>query len=137
MIVVDAKDCIVGRMATKVAKMALLGQTIKIVNCEQAVFSGTQDVVLAKFQQLRERTVPLKGPYFPKQSHLIVKRNIRGMLPYKSPRGRAAYQRITCYVGVPADLQGVATVSFDTKDKLPKGKFVSVQRVAQHLGGSQ
>ena len=35
-----------------------------------------------------------------------MKRTIRGMLPYKRPRGVDAMKRIKCYVGVPMQLVG-------------------------------
>ena len=137
--IIDATNVIVGRLATKVAKAALEGEQIHVINAEKAVFSGSEKDVLAKFQQRRERTVPLKGPYYPKQSHLIVKRVIRGMIPYKTPKGRAAMANIKCHVGVPAELEGKKAEhdTQNTHSKLPYSQYVTVQRVSQYIGGKQ
>ena len=35
--IIDAKNLVLGRMATVVAKEALLGEKIDIINCEKAV----------------------------------------------------------------------------------------------------
>jgi large subunit ribosomal protein L13 len=139
MIVIDAKDSIVGRLATVVAKKALEGEEIAIVNCDQAVYSGNEDNVLAKFKQNRNRTVPLKGPYYPRQSDAIVKRSIRGMLPYKTQRGKQAFARIKCYVAVPENLtkEKATTIKEANKKKLPTVKYVTVRQISTYLGGKR
>jgi large subunit ribosomal protein L13 len=38
---------------------------------------------------------------------MIMKRTVRGMLPYKMGRGRDAMSRLRIYVGVPRELQGM------------------------------
>ena len=135
--IVDATNLLVGRFATKVAKAALLGEEVHIVNAEKAMISGDPVVTIAKFKQRRDRGAPLIGPYYPKQSHLIVRRMIRGMIDYKSARGKAAFARIKCYRGVPAELEGKETVTFADANisKLPVYKYVSVERITKTIGG--
>ncbi len=37
---------------------------------------------------------------------MILKRTVRGMLPYKIKRGRDALSRLRIYIGIPRDLAG-------------------------------
>lgn len=137
--IIDAKELLVGRMATRVAKAALLGETIDIINCDKAVMSGSPEQILAKFKQRAERGTPAKGPHIPRRSHYLVKRMIRGMLPYKKTKGREALARIKCHVGVPAEFEGKPTVTFEDAhvETLPVLKYCSVSRVVSYLGGKQ
>ena len=57
---IDANNKIVGRLGTVVAKKALLGEKIDIVNAENAVISGRKDVIFAKFKQKVSRGTPAK-----------------------------------------------------------------------------
>ncbi|MBT4541067.1 50S ribosomal protein L13 [Candidatus Woesearchaeota archaeon] len=135
--IIDATDSVMGRIAAVAAKKALLGESINIVNCENAIVTGRKVRVLADFKQKLDRGIPLKGPYFPKQSDRIFRRAIRGMLPYKKERGKEAFKRIMCHIGVPdkfssqkLELIGDASVS-----KLPNVKYVYLKDIAKHLGG--
>lgn len=135
--IIDATNLLVGRLATKVAKLALLGETIDIVNAEKAVISGDPVVTIQKFKQRQDRGAPLIGPYYPKQPHLILRRMIRGMIDYKSARGKEAYGRIKCYRSIPPNFDTSKLVRFEEADvsRLPVYKFVTLERVSQVLGG--
>ena len=49
--IIDASNLIAGRIATVVAKKALLGETIDIVNSEKAIVTGSKTQVFARFKQ--------------------------------------------------------------------------------------
>src|SRR4030042_3500372 len=101
MIVIDASNLILGRMANFAAKQALLGNEVKIINCEKAVISGKRENVFDEFLNRRERGTPRKGPFIHRMPDKIVRRTIRGMLPWKKSRGKEAYRRVMCYYGIP------------------------------------
>lgn len=104
--IIDAKDAILGRLASYSAKMALLGHEIAIVNCEEIIISGKPKMVIREYRGIRQKGGSnLQGPYFPKATARIVKRTIRGMLDYKSGRGKDAFKRIKCYDGVPKEFE--------------------------------
>ena len=46
------------------------------------------------------------GPFVPRRPDHLMKRTIRGMLPYKRPRGVEAMKAIKCYVGIPVEFVG-------------------------------
>ncbi len=134
--IIDATDLVLGRLATVAAKKSLMNEEVKIVNCENAVITGNRKRILSDFKQKYERGVPLKGPYFPKMPDRIVKRAVRGMLPYKKPKGREAYKRIKCYIGVPEELKGKSyeTIEEANIKKLPNVKYVTIKEISRFLG---
>ena len=136
--IIDAKDLILGRLASFAAKHALLGETVDIVNAEEAVITGNKKWTVAHYVQTRDRGIPLQGPYFKRMPDRFVKRAIRGMLPYKQDKGKNAYKRIMCYIGVPISLQGkkAETVEFANISKVPNTRFIKVKDLCKLLGAS-
>lgn len=100
--VIDASGHIMGRLASNVAKRLLEGEAIVIVNSEKAVVSGKREALLAEYKNRRDRGTQRFGPYYPRMPHMIVKRSVRGMIPYQTPRGREAFRRLRVELGVPA-----------------------------------
>lgn len=135
--IIDATNLIVGRLGTVVAKKALLGETIEIVNSEKAVISGDKTKVFAEYKRRRERGSPLVGPFVPRQPDRFVKRTIRGMLPYKQPKGVTALKNIKCYRSIPEEFEGkkIETIKEANVSKLTKAKHVTVGDICKFLGG--
>lgn len=135
--VIDAKDAILGRLCTTVAKSALLGDEIAIVNCESAVISGNKKVIENRWKEKMGWGQPSKGPFFPRMPDRYVRRVIRGMLPYKQPKGIAAFRRVQCYIGVPeqyksATLEVIPTAALSNLNSI---RFVTVNHICKFLGG--
>lgn len=115
--VIDGSDHIMGRLATHVAKSLLSGEEIVIVNAEKIVITGRKEQILQDYKERRDRGVKGKnrrGPYYPRMPDRMLKRSIRGMLPYQEPRGRTAYRKLKVYIGVP---RGMDTASITKVDK--------------------
>tara|TARA_Y100000310_G_C20610660_1_gene777812 strand:+ start:710 stop:1129 length:420 start_codon:yes stop_codon:yes gene_type:complete len=136
MIIIDAKDLISGRMATFVAKQALLGETIDIVNAEQAVISGTPAQVLARYKQRSSRGIPSKGPFLPRNPDMFLKRLIRNMLPFKQDKGEKAFKRIKCHIGIPEEFKEKKIITLDSAQvsKLPNTRYITISRICKELG---
>lgn len=134
--IIDATDLKLGRIATVAAKSALKGEDVTIINCEKAVITGNKKNILAKYQQRRERGGPHWGPFFPRMSDRFVRRTIRGMLPYKTPRGRDALKRIMTYVGNPKDLDAQTLAEADINESQTL-KYMTVGDICTRLGGKQ
>ncbi|MBS3127631.1 50S ribosomal protein L13 [Candidatus Woesearchaeota archaeon] len=137
--IIDAKEALVGRLATVVAKAALLGDTIKIINCEQAVVSGTKQHILQRAVQYYQRGIHTKGPFVSRLPDRYVRRIIRGMLPHKQPKGIAAYRRIMCYMGIPEDLKTktIENISEAHVSKLRGTGYLTIQEICTSLGGKR
>ena len=133
-LVVDARDCVMGRVATQVAERALDGDRVAVINAEDAVITGRREDILEKYRDRAELGSD-KGPAYPRQPDRIVKRAVRGMVPYKKDRGRKALSNVRIYMGNPHGKD--ATVLDGTSiDRLSTTRFVTVGTVAEHLGAN-
>ncbi|MBW3022862.1 50S ribosomal protein L13 [Candidatus Woesearchaeota archaeon] len=138
--IIDATDLVLGRMSAYVAKQALQGEKVDIINCEKAVITGNKKQILARYHQKRELgRNPYKGPFYPRASDRIVKRTIRGMLPYKQEKGKKAFKSVMCYVGVPSKLkdQKPETLPKANVSKLKNYKYITVGEISKLLGATR
>ncbi|MFB6068392.1 MAG: 50S ribosomal protein L13 [Halobacterium sp.] len=133
-LVVDARDCIMGRVASNVAERALDGETVAVVNAEQAIITGTKDDVFGTYNKRAELGSD-SGPYYPKRPDGIFKRAIRGMLPYKQQDGREAFENVRVYVGNPTDEDG-EVLEGTSLDRLSNIRFVTLGEVSEELGAN-
>ncbi|MFB6254913.1 MAG: 50S ribosomal protein L13 [Halobacteriaceae archaeon] len=133
--VIDARDCIMGRVASQVAEQALAGDKIAIINAEQAVITGRKDDVLEKYQQRTELGSD-QGPYYPRQPDQIFKRSIRGMLPMDSDAGREALENVRVYIENPFEADG-EVLEETTLDRLSTIRFVELGEVSEQLGANK
>ncbi|MBU5557888.1 MAG: 50S ribosomal protein L13 [Candidatus Aenigmatarchaeota archaeon] len=132
--VIDADGAVLGRLATLLAKRLLLGEQIVVVNAEKAVVSGKFDTTLAFYKHRRERGDPHKGPFFPRYPDMLLKRTVRGMLPAKTARGRAALANLKVYIGCPEEFSGKA-VKVETKKVTDlRCKYSTLANVCRQLG---
>ena len=137
-VVVDARDCILGRVASQVAQRALDGERVAVVNAEDAVITGDKEDVFGTYRKRAELGSD-RGPYYPKRPDTIFKRSIRGMLPYKKQRGREAFENVRVYVGNPyeGDDERDAEILDDTSlDRLSNIRFVHLHEVSEQLGAT-
>jgi len=134
-IIVDASNLILGRMATAAAKRLLNGQDIVILNAERAVISGKKLSRVKEAKRKLEIGHPRKGPYFPRQPDRFVKRVVRGMLPRRKPKGKAAYKRLRVFIGVPKEFENkpTETISGASAEKL-RCPYVTVGELVREIG---
>ena len=128
-------------MASEVAKQALQGEEVVIVNAEKAYVSGDMRSVftanLAKLD-IKNKGNFNRGPYHPKRPDHYVRRAVRGMLPFSRRRGREAYSRVKVYMGVPEEelkRNGIPLPGKPTPKKKLRRK-VTVGEVCKFIGGS-
>ncbi|MBD3255676.1 MAG: 50S ribosomal protein L13 [Candidatus Lokiarchaeota archaeon] len=97
----DAKNQILGRFCSQIAKKALLGQHIVIINAKDAIISGNKKQIhenyLAKLN-VRTATNPRRGPFWPRRPDNLMRGVIRKMLPRKKLRGKLALKRVHIYI---------------------------------------
>ena len=128
--IIDGKGAILGRLASYVAKEALKGEEIAILNCEEVIISGNKQSIKADFKEKRSRVGhSQKGPKLSKTSEKMVKRSIRGMLPdHRMGRGRVAFKRIKCYNKVPKEFEGKKMITAGKENPI---KFSRVKEFAK------
>lgn len=130
-VVVDATSCVAGRIASYAAKQALLGHEVVIVHAEKAIVTGRLGKVAEHYILARARGgTSQKGPNLPSRPEFILKRTIRGMLSYKEGRGREAFKRIRCYVGLPKEFADVKKIEIG-KTKAPY--FITLEHLSARL----
>lgn len=120
---IDAENAILGRLCTEAAKYLLEGHAVNILNCEKVVISGKKHSVLREYREMQKKhthTNPRRGPFHPKRPDRIVRRTVRGMLPWKKSRGREAYHRLLTYIGVPKEF---------AKTEIVKPKFADADKL--------
>ena len=134
--IIDATNLILGRLGTYVAKKALFGEKIEIVNCENSIITGNRKKIFEDYKKFLKKGTPAKGPFFYKMPDMFVKRSIRGMLPYKKYRGKKAFKNIMCHIGVPENLRNEKfdTIKSANVEKLPNLKYVKVKDVCINFG---
>jgi len=103
--IINADGLILGRMASIIAKRLLKGEKIAVVNAEKAIISGKKKSKVREAKEFLEVGHPGKGPMHPRRPDRILRRTIRGMLPYKQPKGKQAYKRLRVFIGVPEELK--------------------------------
>jgi len=132
---VDADGLILGRMTSIVAKRLLNGEEIIIVNAEKAVLSGKKKSKVVETKEFLNVGYPRIGPFHYKRPDRIVRRTVRGMLPYKQAKGRSAYKRLRVFIGVPGDLkeQKMETLEEAQAKKL-KCPYFTVGELAKEIG---
>lgn len=140
---IDATNLILGRLAVKAAKLALSGEEVVIVNCENAIISGKPKIILQKFKVREYRTQPFTGPYRKRLPDRIVRSAIRGMLPHErwseGSRGRVALDKVRCFIGIPIEYktQKIETFPEISLDTLKTQFYTSVGEISQLLRQKQ
>jgi len=132
---VNAEGQIVGRMCSKVAKMLLNGEEVVILNAEKAVFSGKKKSKIAEAHLFLEVGAPERGPFHYRRPDRFLRKTVRGMVPFKQPKGKAAYKRLKAYMGVPAEFKDQKMISFDDAQAANlKGPHFTLAELAKEIG---
>jgi large subunit ribosomal protein L13 len=133
--VIDANGLILGRMASVVAKRLLAGETIDLVNAQNIVISGNRANLVKEWKEFLKVGGFGKGPVHHRRPHEIVRRTVRGMLPYRIPKGAAAYKRLHVHIGVPEELEKAEKQSLpDCHSSKLKHRSVTVGELAESIG---
>lgn len=132
-VIIDADNCIAGRLASRVAKELLKGNEIHIINAEKAVISGNKKYVQELFLQKVSRGDPYHGPFYPIRADRLLRRIVRGMLPHRKQRGRDALKRLHIHMAVPEELKGGQITKIrNTENRLDK--YITIGKLSEQLG---
>ena len=134
--VINAQGLILGRMASIVAKRLLSGEEIIIVNEEKTIIIGSKTRIINDYQTKRKLTHARKGPKFPRLPDRILKRTIRGMLPYQQARGRTVYKKLKVYIGIPSEYKNTKSETLKQAVNIKNEKYLELGEVSKYLGAS-
>jgi large subunit ribosomal protein L13 len=142
---IDASNKILGRFCSQVAKMALLGEYIVIINAKDAIISGTKRNIhenyLAKLN-ISTATNPLRGPFHERRPDTLMRRVIKQMLPRKKFRGKEALKRVHVYISeIPERFktryQNLVSIEIEYADKKRLSyynKYITLDNLCQRIG---
>ena len=133
--VINGEGLILGRMCSQVAKRILNGEEIIIVNAEKVVLSGKRQSKIAEAHVFLEVGAPDRGPFHSRRPDRIVRKTVRGMVPWQQPKGKVAYKKLKVFLGVPVELKErpMETFANANASKL-KGPRLTLGDLAAQIG---
>ncbi len=140
-ILIDADNAVLGRLASYVAKNALNGYEVVVINAEKAVISGTKEATVAKAKRkLHTHTLGSveRSPVHYRRADNYVRRVVRGMLPWKKPKGKEAFRRVKVYAGKPPEFGDKTFMKVNIADasrlrlRCPRK---TVEEIVKEIGG--
>jgi large subunit ribosomal protein L13 len=136
--VVNGEGLILGRMCSKIAKRLLNGEEIIVVNAEKIIISGKKKSKVAEAHKFLEVGAPERGPFHSRRPDRIVCKTVRGMVPWRQPKGKLAYKRLKVFLGVPEELkdQKMETIDQANAAKLT-GPHFTLGELAIEIGWNQ
>lgn len=137
-VVVNADGLILGRMASKIAKRLLTGEEIVIVNAEKAVISGRKGNKVTEAKEFLAVGGVGQGPLHQRRPDGVVRRTVRGMLPFKQPKGKLAYKHLKVFIGVPEELKNSKMEAVaDAQSKKLKCSYLTVGEFSREIGWNE
>ncbi|MCS7110891.1 MAG: 50S ribosomal protein L13 [Ignisphaera sp.] len=139
-IVVDAENALLGRLASSVAKLLLMGFKVHVVNVEKALVSGSRKMIIESYKLLFNVKTH-RNPYRqsmkrPRNPIAIFKGSVRRMLPKHSWRGVTVIKNLKAYTGVPSELSRKELIRItDINAKyIRRSTVVTLSEIAKSLG---
>ena len=135
---VNAEGLIVGRMCSKVAKRLLNGEEVTILNAEKAIYSGKKKSKIAEAHKFLEVGAPERGPFHYRRPDRMLKKTVRGMVPFKQPKGKNAFKKLKVFMGVPLEFKDQKMITFDeAKASKLRGPSFTLGELAKEIGWHQ
>ncbi len=141
----DATDKILGRFCSLIAKKALLGEYIVIINAKDAIISGNKKDIHEKYLaklKISTATNPRRGPFHERRPDTFMRRVIKQMLPRKKLRGKEAIKRVHIYISdipgrfknryqklIPNEITNV-----DKKRLSYYNRYITLENLCQRIG---
>ncbi len=141
----DATNKILGRFCSLIAKKALLGEYIVIINAKNAIISGNKKDIHEKYLaklKISTATNPRRGPFHERRPDTFMRRVIKQMLPRKKLRGKEAIRRVHIYISdipgrfknryqklIPNEINNV-----DKKRLSYYNRYITLENLCQRIG---
>lgn len=133
--IIDGDRTALGRLASKVAKMALEGEDVIILNANNIYVTGNKNSIRDKYMNRIEVGTTSKGPFVQKTVEGIVRSAIRGMIGRNKKRGKDALKRIKVFAGVPDEYKGKEMASIEKINMEKPIKKLTVGELSKLLKG--
>ncbi|MGA1974257.1 MAG: 50S ribosomal protein L13 [Conexivisphaerales archaeon] len=137
-VVIDGKNAIMGRVASIAAKLTIEGKQVYVVNVESILISGNRRSAITRYKQFLEVgsvVNPEHGPIHFRRPDNIFGRTVRGMLPWREPKGKEAFHRLRAYHGYPEELKGIKPMEIPkAMATKPTAFYMTLGELAKELG---
>jgi ribosomal protein uL13 len=141
----DATNKILGRFCSLIAKKALLGEYVVIINAKDAIISGNKKDIHEKYLSklnISTATNPRRGPFHERRPDTFMRRVIKQMLPRKKLRGKEAIKRVHIYISDIPDrfkvryqiLTPKETENVDKKRLSYYNRYITLEDLCQRIG---
>lgn len=136
MILLNAENNVMGRLSSFAAKKVLQGEQVTILNAEKVLISGSREYAVQRLKTrlgLVKKGNPESGPKYSRMPDKVLRMAVRGMLPWKSKRGREAFKRLRVFTGIPAEFEGKKFAEVESNAKNLK-KSVELGEICRLFG---
>ena len=134
---IDATGLVLGRLSSWIAQRIMMGEDVVVVNAQDMIVSGKRKYLIESYLQRRSRathTNPKRGPFFPRMPDRILRRTVRGMLPWKTRSGKSAFRRLSAYIEVPDNLTEQEFQSVPEAKRTMSNSYMTVGDLARSIG---
>lgn len=136
-ITIDGTGLILGRLASRVAKLLLEGYVVNITNIEKVVVSGKRSSIFEeyeKFLEIKSKVNPKYTPRHYRRPDNIFRATVRGMLPREKTKGKEALKRLKVFIGSPLHIEGKIVDLPDASSERLKSSFITLKELAVRFG---
>ncbi|MFA5357764.1 MAG: 50S ribosomal protein L13 [archaeon] len=136
--IVDVNGMVAGRVATKIAKALIKGETVTVLNAEGAIIVGTKESILDKFKRRINASVksnPYYGPKYDRVPSKMFKRTIKGMLPNRSRTVERLLKNLKVYNAVPKEFKDKKFDDIGSPKYDERHDFMTLKEIAHLCGG--
>ena len=84
---------------------------------------------------MTEVGAPARGPFHYRRPDRFLRKTVRGMVPYKAPKGKNAYKRLKVFMGIPAEYKDQKMVTFEDASSADlKGPNFTLAELCKEIG---
>ncbi|MEM2841999.1 MAG: 50S ribosomal protein L13 [Thermoproteota archaeon] len=139
LLVVNAEGQILGRMASRIAKLLLEGKKVTVVNAEKAIISGKKSSIVneyGEFLDIKSRVQPKYTPRHSRKPENFIKAVVKGMLPRRKHKGVSALRRLKVYVGDPGGYVTNPIKFADADASRLKERYITIEELLSKFRGN-
>ncbi len=136
-IYIDGTGLVLGRLSSWVAQQIIHGNRVVVVNAQDMIISGQRKYLLESHLQKRSRathTNPKRGPFYPRFPDRILRRTVRGMIPWKTRSGKDAFRRLSAYIDIPDELVDQEFQTVPEAKRSLSNRYMTVGDLARSIG---
>jgi large subunit ribosomal protein L13 len=136
--IVDAKDNVAGRLASKVAKAIINGERVTVINSQELVMVGNKKSILEKFTTRVDGAVKSNPHYGPKYDRIpskIFRRMVRNMLPTKKRAKERIIKQLRVFNTTAKGIDSKEAIIFEEIKFNHRNNYIKLKDVALLLGG--